>query len=76
VVEDLIFLGSKIDRNGDCTPEIKRRLALGRNAMISMYNIWKSKDISLATKCRLVSAIVFPITTYGCETWMLRKADR
>lgn len=76
VVEEFIFLGSKIDHDGVCAPDIKRRLALGRNAMVSMNNIWKSKDISLATKCRLVSVIVFPVATYSCETWMLKKADR
>lgn len=76
VVNDFIFLDFKIDRDGDCTPEIRRRITLGREAMVSMSKIWKSRDINLATKCRLVNAIVFPIATYGCETWTLRKADK
>jgi hypothetical protein len=75
-VQKFIFLGSVIDRSGKCSTEIKRRIALGRSAMLSMHQIWKSKDISLKTKSRLVSAIVFPIFTYGCESWTLKKADQ
>ena len=75
-VQDFIFLGSKIDRNGETCQEIKRRIALGRSAMMGMANIWRSREVSLTTKCRIVHAIVFPITTYGCESWTLRKADR
>ena len=75
-VQDFIFLGSKIDRTGESGPEIKRRIALGRTAMQEMTKIWKSNDISIATKTRLVNAIIFPIATYACETWTLKKADR
>src|SRR5256885_7987428 len=74
-VQDFIFLGSRVDRGGECGPEIRRRLTLGRTAMQGMEKIWKSKDISTATKTRLVNAIVFPIATYGCESWTLRKTD-
>ena len=76
VVDSFIFLGSLITPNGDSTPEIKRRIALGRAAMVSMDQMWKCKDVAITTKCRLVTAIVFPIATYGCETWTLTKADR
>ncbi|RWS06003.1 endonuclease-reverse transcriptase-like protein [Dinothrombium tinctorium] len=75
-VQDFIFLGSRIVRNGDCSTEVKRRLTMGRSAMLSMNKVWKSKYVSLTTKCRLVYAIVFPITMYGCESWILKKADR
>ncbi|OIR55924.1 MAG: uncharacterized protein A8A55_3328, partial [Amphiamblys sp. WSBS2006] len=75
-VKNFCFLGSMIDRTGDCGPEIRRRIALGRSAMLSMHQIWKSKDISLTTKCKMVHAIVFPISMYGCESWTLKKADR
>jgi hypothetical protein len=75
-VQDFIFLGAKIDRSGESAPEIKRRITLGRTAMQGMEKMWKSKDISVETKVRLVNAIVFPTMTYGCESWMLRKAER
>uniref|UniRef100_W5MXL2 Reverse transcriptase domain-containing protein n=1 Tax=Lepisosteus oculatus TaxID=7918 RepID=W5MXL2_LEPOC len=75
-VKVFCFLGSMIDRTGDCGPEIRRRIALGCSAMLSMHQIWKSKDISLTTKCEMFHAIVFPISMYGCESWTLKKADR
>ncbi|MBJ5103558.1 hypothetical protein JGF61_23385, partial [Salmonella enterica subsp. enterica serovar Agona] len=75
-VQEFTFLGSQIDRSGECGPEIKRRIALGCTAMMSMNRIWKSKDISLTTKCRLVRAIVSPITTCSCENWTVKKKDR
>ena len=75
-VQEFTFLGSQIEQSRDCSLEVKRRIASGRNAMMSMNKMWKSKDISITTKCRLVHAIVFPIATYGCESWTLRKADR
>ena len=76
-VQDFIFLGSKIVRNGESGPEIKRRITLGRNAMLGLEKLWKSKDICTTTKTRLVNAIVFPITMYGCEScWTLRKTER
>ena len=65
-VRDLIFLGSKITADGDCSHEIKRRLLLGRKAMTNLDNIFKSRDITLPTKVRLVKAMVFPVVTYGC----------
>ena len=76
LVLDFLFLGFKIDRSGESGPEIKRRIALGRSAMQGMAKIWKSKDISTATKFRMVNAIVFPISTYACESWTLKKVDR
>ena len=75
-VQDFLFLGSKIDRSGESGPEIKRRIVLGRSAMQGMTKIWKSKDISTATKIRMVNAIVFPISTYACESGTLKKVDR
>ena len=66
-VSDFIFLGSKITADGDCHHEIKRRLILGRKAMINLESIFKSRDITLPTKVRLVKALVFPVVMYGCE---------
>uniref|UniRef100_W5MUQ0 Reverse transcriptase domain-containing protein n=1 Tax=Lepisosteus oculatus TaxID=7918 RepID=W5MUQ0_LEPOC len=75
-VKVFCFLGSMIDRTENCGPEIRRQIALGRSAMLSMHQIWKSKDISLTTKCKMVHATVLPISMYGCESWTLKKADR
>ncbi len=75
-VKEFYFLGSMIDQTGDCTPEIKHWISLGHTAMLSMQQIWKSKDINLTTKCRLVQTIVFPISIYGCESWTVKKTDR
>ena len=66
-VSDFIFLGSQITADGDCSHEIKRRLLLGRKVMTNLDSIFKSKDITLPTKVRLVKAMVFPVVTYGCE---------
>ena len=66
-VSDFIFLGSKITADGECSHEIKRRLFLGRKAMTNLDSIFKSRDITLPTKVRLVKAMVFPVVTYGCE---------
>ena len=74
-VSDFIFLGSKITANGDCSHEIKRRLLLGRKAMINLDSILKSRDITLPTKVRLVKAMVFPVVVYGCESWAVKKAE-
>ena len=74
-VTDLIFLGSKITENGDCSHEIKRHLLLGRKAMTNLDSILKSRDISLLTKVHLVKAMVFPVVMYGCESWTIKKAD-
>ena len=73
-VSDFIFCGSKITTDGDCSHEIKRCLLLGRNVMISLDNILKSRDITLPTKVRLVKAMVFPLVMYGCESWTIKKA--
>ena len=67
-VPDFIFLGSKITADGDCSHEIKRRLLLGRKVMIDLDSIFKSRDITLLTKVRLVKAMVFPVVMYGCES--------
>ena len=74
-VSDFIFLGSKITADGDCHHEIKRRLILGRKAMINLESIFKSRDITLPTKVRLVKALIFPVVMYGCESWTLKKAE-
>ena len=73
-VADFIFLGSKITADGDCSPEIKRHLLLGRKAMTNLDSILKSKDITLLTKVYLVKAMVFPVVMYGCESWTIMKA--
>ena len=75
-VRDLIFWGSKITADGDCSREIKRSLLLGRKAMTNLDTILKSRDITLATKVRLVKAMVFPVVRYGCESWTIKKAER
>ena len=68
-VSDFIFWGSKITADGDCSHEIKRRLLLGRNVMNNLDSIFKSRDITLLTKVRLVKAMVFPVVMYECESW-------
>ena len=75
-VWDFILGGSKITADGDCSHEIKRRLLLGRKVMINLDRIFKSRDITLPTKVRLVKAMVFPLVMYGCESWTVKKADR
>ena len=74
-VSDFIFWGSKITADGDCSHEIKRHLLLGRKAMTNLDSIFKSKDITLPTKVRLVKAMVFPVVMYGCECWTIKKAE-
>ena len=74
-VSDFIFLGSKITADGDCSHEIKRRLLLGRKIMINLDSIFKSRDITLPTKVRLVKAMVFSVVMYGCESWTVKKAE-
>ena len=69
------FMGSKITADGDCSHEIKRCLLLGRKVMTNLDSIFKSKDITLLTKVRLVKAMVFPVVMYGCESWTIKKAD-
>ena len=68
--------GSKITADGDCSHEIKRRLLLGRKAMINLDSILKSRDITLSTNAHLVKAMVFPVVRYGCESWIVKKAER
>ena len=74
-VKDFIFLGSKITAGGDCSHEIKRCLLLGRKAMTNLDSILKSRDIAVLTNVHLVKAIVFPVVTYGCESWTIMKAE-
>ena len=74
-VRDFIFLGSKITADGDCSHEIKRRLLLGRKAMTNLDSILKSRIITLSTKVHLVKAMVFPVVMYGCESWIIKKAE-
>ena len=75
-VSDFIFLGSKITAVGDCSHKIKRLLLLGRKVMTNLESIFKSRDVTLLTKVRLVKAMVFPLIMYGCENWTMKKAER
>ena len=75
-VADFIFLGSKIPADGDCSDEMKRHMLLGRKAMTNLDSIFKSRDITLSAKVRLVKAMVFPVVMYGCESWTIKKAER
>ena len=74
-VADLIFLGSKITVDGDCSLEIKRCLLLGRKAMTNLDSVFKSRDITLPRKVCLVKAMVFPVVMYRCESWTIKKAE-
>ena len=74
-VSDFIFLGSKVTADGDCSHGIKRHLLLGRKAMTNLDSIFKSRDITLPTKVRLVKAMVFPVVMYRCESWTIKKAE-
>ena len=74
-VSDFIFWGSKITADDDCNHEIKRHLLLGRKAMTNLDSILKSRDITLPAKVHLVKAMVFPVVTYGCESWTIKKAE-
>ena len=76
IVSDIIFWGSKITADADCSHEIKRHLLLGRKVMTNLDSICKSRDITLPTKVCLVKAMVFPVVTYGCESWTVKKAER
>ena len=76
IVTDFIFLVSKIMTDGDWTHEIKRHLLLGRKVMTNLDSIFKSRDITLSTKVRLVKAMVFPVVMYGCDSWTMKKAER
>ena len=74
-VADFIFGGSKITADGDCSHKIKRRLLLGRKVMTNLDSILKSRDVTLPTQVRLVKAMVFPVVMYGCESWIVKKAE-
>ena len=74
-VTDFILGGSKITADGDCSREIKRCLLLGRKVMTNLDSIFKSRDITLPTKVRLVKAMVFPVVMYGCESWTIKIAE-
>ena len=74
-VSDFTFWGSKITADGDCSHEIRRRLLLGRKVMTNLDSIFKSRDITLPTKVRIVKAMVFPVVMYGCESWTVKKAE-
>ena len=75
-VSDFIFRGSKITADGDSSHEIKRRLLLGRKFTTNLESMFKSRDITLPTKVRLVKAMVFPVVMYGCESWTVKNAER
>ena len=75
-VADFILRGSNITADGDCSHEVKRCLLVGRKVMINLDSIFKSRDITLPTKVRLVKAMVFPMVMYGCETLTVKKAER
>ena len=75
-VSGFIFLGSKITADDDCSHEIKKFLLLGRKVMTNLDSIFKSRDITLPTKVRLVKAMVFPVVMYGCKSWTVKKAER
>ena len=74
-VSDFILGGSKVTADGDCSHEIKKRLLLGRKLMTNLDSIFKSRDITLSTKFRLVKAMVSPVVMYGCESWTVKKAE-
>ena len=74
-VSDFIFWGSKITADGDCSHKIKRRLLLGRKVMTNLDSIFKSRDITLPAKVRLVKAMVFPVVMYGCDSCTVKKAE-
>ena len=76
MVRDIIWGGSKITADGDCSHEIKRRLLLGRKVMTNLDSILKSRDSPLPTKVHLVKAMAFPVVMYGCESWTIKKAER
>ena len=73
--EDFLFLGSKITTDGDCSHEVRRQLLLGRKAMTNLDSVLKSRDITLLTKIHIVKVMVFPVVTYSCESWTIKKAE-
>ena len=75
VVTDSLFLSSKITADSDCSHEIRRRLLLGRKAMANLDSVLRIRDITLPTKVRIAKAVLFPVVTYGCESWTIKKAE-
>ena len=75
IVRDFSFLGSKITADGDCSHEVKRHLLLGRKVMTSLDSILQSRDFTLPTKVHVVKAMIFPVVTYDCESWTVKKAE-
>ena len=75
IVTNFLFLSSRITGDGDCSHKIRRQLLLGRKAMANLDSALKSTDITLPTKVHIVKAMVFPVVTYGCESWTIRKAE-
>ena len=75
MVTDILLLGSKITADGDCSHEIRRRLLLGRKAMTNLDSVLKSRDVTLLTNVHIVKAMVFPVVTYSCESWTIKKAE-
>ena len=75
VVTDFLFLDSRITGDGDCNHKIRRRLLLGRKAITNLDSVLKSRDITLPTKVRIVKVMVFPVVTYNCESWTIKKAE-
>ena len=75
VVTDFLLIGSKITVDGDCSHEIRRRLLLVRKAMTNLDSVLKSRDVTLPTKVRIVKAMVFPVVTYGCESWTVKTME-
>ena len=75
VVTDFLFLGSKITADGYCSHELKRQLLLGRKVMTNLDSVLKSRDITLLTKVYIVKTMIFPVVTYGCESWIVKKAE-
>ena len=74
-VTDFLFLGSKVNVDGDCSHEIRRQFLLGRKAMTNLDSVLKSSDITLPTKGRILKAMVFPVVMYRCESWTIKKAE-
>ena len=72
---DFLFLGSKITSDDDCSHEVRRRLLLGRKVMTNLDSVLKSRDVTLPTKVHIVKAMVFPVVTYSCESWTIKKAE-
>ena len=75
VVTDFLFMGSRITEDDDCSHEIRRRLLLGRKAMANLDSVLRIRDITLPTKVRIAKAVLFPVVTYGCESWTIKKAE-